>query len=271
MNAHPSPTEPSVLLVGGTGRTGRHVLEQLLGRGIRVCAVVRSPEKLPPAITEDPALTVVTADLLSLADDELRALVRGRTAVISCLGHVLDLRGVFGPPRDLVTQATQRLCGAIGGQEPAQPIRFILMSSVSVNDPRGHDTHRGAGQRAALVAVRGFVPPARDNQRAADFLRVRVGTDNPFVEWVVVRPDTLLEGDISEYTLHDGIVSSLFAPDHTSMANVGHFMCELATLPDPWEHWRGTMPVITDSDLEPRDVALTSTPASMTNPPSPRS
>ena len=27
------PTEASVLLVGGTGRTGRHVLEQLLGRG----------------------------------------------------------------------------------------------------------------------------------------------------------------------------------------------------------------------------------------------
>ncbi len=247
MGAQPGPTDPSVLLVGGTGRTGRHVLEQLLGRGIEVCAIVRSPEKLPPAVAEDPALTIVEADLLAMGDDELQACTRGRTAVISCLGHVLDLRGVFGPPRDLVTQASQRLCAAVAAQEPAQPLRFILMSSVSVNDPRGSDTRRGAGQRAGLVAVRGLVPPARDNQRAADFLRARVGTDDPFVEWVVIRPDSLVEGDISEYELHDGIVTSLFAPDHTSMANVAHFMCELATDPSTWETWRGLMPVITNA------------------------
>lgn len=246
MSAQPGPREPSVLLVGGTGRTGRRVLEQLLDRDVPVCAIVRSPGKLPPAVAEDPGLTVVSADLLSLGDDELRAHVRGRTAVISCLGHVLDLRGVFGPPRDLVTQATQRLCAAIGAQEPAQPIRFILMSSVSVNDPRGPDIHRGAGQRAALAALRGVLPPARDNQRAADLLRVQVGTSNPFVEWVVVRPDSLVEGDISAYTLHEGIVASLFAPDQTTMANVAHFMCELATEPRTWQDWRGTMPVITN-------------------------
>lgn len=246
MGAQSGSTEPSVLLVGGTGRTGRHVLEQLLGRGIQVCAIVRSPEKLPPAATEDPRLTVVRADLLSLGDDELRAHVRGRTAVISCLGHVLDLRGVFGAPRDLVAQATERLCAAIGVLKPAQPIRFILMTSVSVNDPRGRDTQRGPGQRAALAALRGVLPPARDNQQAADFLRVRVGTTDPFVEWVVVRPDTLVDGEMSEYTLHDGIVSSLFTPDNTSRTNVGHFMCDLATSPSTWEDWRGKMPVITD-------------------------
>lgn len=246
MSAQPGPREPSVLLVGGTGRTGRRVLEQLLGRGVPVCAVVRSPQKLPPAVTGHPGLTAVSADLLSLGNDELRAHVRGRTAVISCLGHVLDLRGVFGPPRDLVSQATQRLCAAISALEPAEPTRFILMTSVSVNDPRGSDNQRGAGQRAALAALRGVLPPARDNQQAADFLRVQVGTGNPSVEWVVVRPDSLVDGDISEYSLHEGIVASLVAPDHTTMANVAHFMCELATDPRTWHEWRGMMPVITD-------------------------
>lgn len=246
MSAQPGSTA-SVLLVGGTGRTGRQVLQQLLGRGIPVCAIVRSPDKLPPVVATDPRLTVVTTDLLSMRDDEFQAHVHGRTAVVSCLGHVLDLRGTFGPPRDLVTQATERLCVAIGAHQPTPSVRLILMTSVSVNDPRGPDTHRGPGQRAALVALRGVVPPARDNQRAADFLRVRVGTADPFVEWVVVRPDSLVEGDIGQYTLHDGIVSSLVRPDQTTMANIGHFICELVTDLSTWENWRGQMPVITDS------------------------
>ena len=80
--------------------------------------------------------------------------------------------------------------------------------------------------------LRGVVPPARDNQRAANFLYGSIGTSNPFVQWAAVRPDTLLEGDVSEYTLHEGLVSSLFAPDSTNMANVAHFMCELADEPE---------------------------------------
>lgn len=247
MTGQPGSTAASVLLVGGTGRTGRRVLEQLLGRDVSVCAIVRSPEKLPASVTEDPRLTVVTADILSLGADELKAHVAGRRAVISCLGHVISLRGVLGPPRDLVTQATKRLCASVDALQPADPIRFILMSSVSVNDPRGPDTRRGAGQRAALWALRGVMPPARDNQRAADFLRTRVGTADPFVQWVVVRPDTLREGDISEYALHEGLISSLFAPDNTAMANVGHFMCDLATEDSTWQAWRGKMPVITNA------------------------
>lgn len=249
MSAQPGwdPTEaPSVLLVGATGRTGRQVLEQLLGRGIPVRAVVRSPGKLPDAVSQHPGLTVVRAELVSLGDDEFLEHVRGRTAVISCLGHVLDLRGVFGPPHDLVTRATRRICAAIRAQEPAQPTRFILMSSVSVNDPRGADTRRAAAERVALAALRGLVPPSRDNQRAADLLRVQVGPADPFVEWVVVRPDSLRDGEVGPYAVHGGIVSSLMRPDHTTMANVGHFMCELATSAGTWHEWRGRMPVITD-------------------------
>lgn len=43
------------------------------------------------------------------------------------------------------------------------------------------------------------------------------------------------------------LISSLFAPDNTSKANVGHFMCELATTQSTWQDWRGKMPVITDA------------------------
>jgi len=127
------PAQQTVLLIGGTGRTGRRVLEQLLSRGINVRAVVRSAERLPAGAAEHPDLTVIEADLLSLDDEDLQRHLRGCDAVISCLGHVISLRGVFGPPRDLVTRSVERVYRAARELRPAQPVKLILMSSVSVN------------------------------------------------------------------------------------------------------------------------------------------
>ena len=55
------PTQQTVLLVGGTGRTGGRVLQQLLDRGIAVRAIVRSGGKLPPDVAGNPNLTVIEA------------------------------------------------------------------------------------------------------------------------------------------------------------------------------------------------------------------
>ena len=238
------PSRQTVLLVGGTGRTGRRVLQQLLERGVRVRAIVRSRGKLAPDAAENPDLTVIEAGLLALPEEQLQLHLRGCDAVISCLGHVLDLKGIFGPPRDLVTRATSKLCRGIEALRPATPVRFILMSSVSVERAGGLDVRRGFLERALLRVIRGVLPPAADNQRAADFLQEKIGTSHPFVQWTVVRPDTLLPGEVSAYTLHAGVVSSLFAPAGTNMANVAHFMCELVTSPKTWAEWSARLPVI---------------------------
>lgn len=238
----------TALVVGGTGRTGRRVVGQLLGRGVRVRAVVRSADRLSSDVARDPRLEVVVADLLSLGDETLLGQVGGCDAVISCLGHVLSVRGIFGPPRDLVTAATTRLCRAIEAARPTSPVKFILMSSVSVNQPAGRDTRRGVFERGLVRALRWALPPAGDNQAAADFLCDRVGTDSRFIQWVVVRPDTLREGDVSDYAVHEGLVSSLFRPGSTNMANVAHFMCELVNDDEAWKRWRGKLPVIVNAN-----------------------
>ena len=239
--------QPSVLVVGGTGRTGGRVVAQLLERGVAVRAIVRSAERLPEGTSGNPLLTVVEADLLAMPGEELQHHLDGCGIVISCLGHVISARGVFGPPRDLVVRAATRLCGAVEAMHPAAPVRFILMSSVSVNQPEHADTRRGALERACLSVLRGIVPPSKDNQRAADFLAREIGTTSPCVEWVVVRPDTLLEGHVSEYRVHDQLVNSLFAPGKSTRANVAHFMCELATGRETWDAWAGRMPVVVNA------------------------
>jgi len=220
---------------------------QLLDRGVQVRAIVRSAQRLPAGVAGHAGLVVVEADLLSLGDEDLLRHLRGCDAVISCLGHVISLKGVFGPPRDLVTRATARLCQLIEASQPDAPLRFILMSSVSVNHPRARESRRGAFDNMVLWLLRGLVPPARDNQRAADFLHEQVGTRNPFVRWVAVRPDSLLEGNAAGYSLHETLVNSLFKPGSTNMENVAHFMCELATNPDTWDDWTGKLPVIVNA------------------------
>jgi len=95
--------------------------------------------------------------------------------------------------------------------------------------------------------IRALLPPAKDNQDAADFLLEYVSKDSPFVQWVVVRCDTLVEGDVSKYALHESFVSSLAKPDDTSMANVAHFMCELVTDAKAWDAWQGKLPVIVNT------------------------
>jgi nucleoside-diphosphate-sugar epimerase len=235
-----------VLILGATGRTGGRVLTQLLEREVPVRAIVRSAERLPEGASGDPLLEVVEADLLALPPEVLAGHLTGCDTVISCLGHTISPRGVFGPPRDLVTQAVGLVRDAVGASQPANaaagvagraigPVRLILMSSVSVNQPGHADTRRGRTERAYMAAMRAGVPPARDNR----------------LQWVVVRPDSLTDGDVSQYAVHDELVASLFRPDHTRMANVAHFMCELSTDDPTWQRWRSRMPVVVDAAPAP--------------------
>lgn len=242
-----TPAPQTILLLGATGRTGRLVLERLLGRGDHVRVVVRSSWRLPADVVGHPGLSVVVADLLSLHDDALQRLVRGCDAVVSCLGHVLSFEGVFLPPRDLVTRATTRVCRAIEALQPATPVKLLLMSSVSVNRPGGLDTRRGKFERALVRVLCSLLPPAADNQQASDLLHRDVGPTHPFVQWVVIRPDTLRDGPASEYALHEGLVGSVFAPDDTRRANVALAMCDLLASPTTWDDWKAKAPVILDA------------------------
>ena len=248
-------TDPRVLILGATGRTGGRVLTQLLERGVPVRAIVRSASRLPAGSVGNPLLDVVQADLLALPPEALAGHLAGCDTVISCLGHTISVRGILGPPHDLVRQAVRLVLQAIetsqreltAAGQPAAPMRLILMSSVSVNQPGHADTRRGRGERAYMWGMRTLVPPARDNQRAADLLAHEVRPSDATLEWTIVRPDTLTEGDVAEYRVHEALVSSLFKPERTRMSQVAHFICELATDEAAWQRWRSRMPVIVDA------------------------
>ena len=90
----------TVLVVGATGMTGRALVEQLLSKGHHVRAIVRSPPKLPAKVRDHPNATVKEASVLDLTDEEMAEHVKDSDAVVSCLGHVMDLKGMFGDPKE---------------------------------------------------------------------------------------------------------------------------------------------------------------------------
>ncbi|WP_298324039.1 NAD(P)H-binding protein [Haloactinopolyspora sp.] len=71
-----------IVVLGATGRTGRHVVEQAIDRGHTVTAVVRDPTKLRVAGSEP--LDVVTADVMDPA--HLAPVLESHDAVVSALG-----------------------------------------------------------------------------------------------------------------------------------------------------------------------------------------
>ena len=235
----------TVLIVGATGATGRLLVKQLLDRGVKVKVIVRSADKLPEAIRNHPNLSVIQAAILDLTDAEMFQHVKGCDAVASCLGHNLNLNGIYGLPRLLVTEATRRLCHAIKANRPDRPVRFVLMNTTG-NSNRDIPESVSLAHQVVIGLIRSLLPPQVDNERAADYLRVQIGQNDDAIEWAAVRPDTLIdERQVTTYAVYPSpIRSAIFNAGRTSRINVGHFMAELMTDDVLWNKWRGQMPVI---------------------------
>lgn len=235
----------TIFVVGATGATGRWLVKHLLDHGLNVKVVVRSAERLPENIKNHANLTVIEASILDIDQATLAEHVKGCDAVASCLGHNLTRKGIWGQPRRLVTDAVRNLCNAIKANNPDNPVKFVLMNTTG-NSNRDLSEPLTYAERFALGALRVILPPQVDNEQAADYLRVNIGQNDEAIEWVAVRPDSLIdEESVTEYTLHPSpIRSPLFNAGKTSRINVGHFMAELITDDDLWNTWKGQMPVM---------------------------
>ncbi len=234
----------NILIVGASGATGRLLVKDLLQRGEKVTAVVRSTEKLSEVLHNE-NLTVVKAAVLDLSDRELVDLVHACDAVASCLGHNLNFKGMFGQPRRLVADATRRICAAIEANKPEKPVKFVLMNTSGMRN-RDLNERVSVPEKIVVSLLSALLPPYTDNIQAAEFLRTQIGQQHPNIEWVAVRPDSLIdEAKVSPYEVHPSPVrSALFNPGKVSRINVARFMAELITDAPTWKRWKGQMPLI---------------------------
>ena len=246
-----STARKNILIVGASGATGRLLTEELLNRGQLVKVIVRTPDKLPSALRNHENLSVIHASLLDLSDAEMAQHVKGCDAVASCLGHNMDLKGLYGHPRKLVTDAIRRLSDAVKANSPEKPVRFVLMNTAG-NSNRDLNEPIPFAQKFVVGLLRLLLPPQVDNEQAADYLRTQIGQKDRLIEWVAVRPDSLTDEDeVTAYEVYPSPVRSvIFDSGQTSRINVGHFMAELITEDEIWRKWKGQMPVIYNKDSE---------------------
>ena len=239
-----------ILVVGATGATGRLLVKDLLDRGEKVTVVVRSAKKLRE-LPDTENLTTVKAAILDLSDEKLAELVHGCDAVASCLGHNLTFKGMYRKPRRLVADATRRLCAAIEANKSDKLVKFVLMNTSGMHN-RDLNEHVSFAEKVVVSLLRALLPPYNDNIKAAEYLRTQIGQHNPFIEWIAVRPDSLIDEDsVSPFEIHPSpIRSALFNPGKVSRINVARFMSELICENNTWKRWKGQMPLIYSRETE---------------------
>lgn len=235
----------TTLVLGASGATGKQLVEQLLSMGQEVKVLIRPTGKISDTWENNEKISIIKANISEVSVDEMMDYLTDCQSVVSCLGHNITLKGIFGKPRRLVTDTVKLLCKAIQKNLPEKPIKFILMNTTG-NRNRDLNESISKGEKLIMGLIRILIPPQSDNEKAAEFLRVDIGQKNELIDWVAVRPDTLINEDkVTEYELHDSpIRSALSNPGKTSRINVGNFMARLIIENELWIKWKGQMPVI---------------------------
>jgi len=239
----------TTLIVGATGATGKHTVHQLLNMGQKVKVIVRPGANIPDQWGNNDNITIIKANISEISKDNMLNYLTDCQSVASCLGHNLNLKGIYGKPRKLVADAVKLVCSVVLENPSKQPVKFVLMNTTG-NRNKDLDEQISGFEKFFMSLIRLLLPPQTDNEQAANFLRENIGQNNKLIEWVAVRPDTLINEDkLSNYDLFASPTrSALSNPGKTSRINVGNFMSRLIVENDLWNKWKGKMPVIYNTE-----------------------
>ncbi len=233
-----------VLVLGASGATGKLVVMQLIKRQINIRVVVREGAILSAEILDNPLVEIERGNITEFNDSEMISLLQDCNAIVSCLGHNITIRGIFGKPRNLVFD-TIRNISEIVKEKADKKVKLILMSTTGYTNTITGEKN-SLGERIILSILKLLLPPHRDNVKAANYLHEEIGEDNEKIEWIAVRPDTLVnEDNKSTYEVYESPVRSpVFNAGTTSRINVSHFMADLLINERLWREWQFKMPVV---------------------------
>ena len=243
----PKASKGSTLIFGATGGIGSQALVRLLDLGYPVTAFVRSSSRVPEAHRNHPNLYLVVDERghLALGEEEFKELIKGHETVISCLGHNLTFKGMFGSPRRLCRDTVKRIFSSV---DSSASLRLIVINTEGVDRPDGGDGRiRGCCERVLLGLLALCIPPHADNVDTISCLHSLAGV-KPNVSYVAIRPSDLVDKEMSGYQCYEKLQNGIFNAGRTSRANVGDFIARLTTEEELWRKWRNSFPHILDVD-----------------------
>lgn len=189
-----------IIVFGSTGGTGRQIVEQALAQGHIVTAFARNPAKFD---LQHANLRVVQGNVMDFALVE-RAL-QGQEAVLSSLGTPASQKDT------LRSDGTQNIIRAM---EKAGVRRFICMTTLGMGDSRDLLPFTYKYILVPLILRSAFA----DSERQEQFIR------QSQVEWTIVRPGALTNGDRTGIYQHGFSVTAKGIKSKVSRADVADFM-----------------------------------------------
>ncbi len=213
----PPPPMPRILVLGGTGPTGRLIVADAVSRGWDVAALVRSPDKA--RAIEGAALVVGDAR----DEAALKRALKGRDGVVSALGTpVSPFREVT-----LLSTATRALVTAMKAEAVS---RLVAITGMGAGDSAGH---------GGFLFDRLFFPLML-RKVYADKNRQEAVIRASGLDWTLVRP-TVLTDKPARGTVRAVTDLSGFHGGTIARADVARFV--LDELQDAT--WRHKAPLIT--------------------------
>jgi putative NADH-flavin reductase len=197
------PAVARVLIIGGTGGTGRRLVAQALERGLAVTALVRDPARLR---VDHPRLIVVQGDVRDAA--AVDAAMGGQHAVLCALGHKR-----FLGPSSILSVGTRNILRTMSAHGVR---RLVCETSLGIGD--------SAGRLGLLYTF--FTIPVVLPFYFWDKTRQERAIAASDVDWVVVRPGVLTNGERRGALRHaPRVVDYLWSP-RISRADVAAFMLD---------------------------------------------
>jgi putative NADH-flavin reductase len=154
----------NLLLIGATGRTGRHVLAQGAQRGHKVLALVREQSETKDLL----GATIATGDPRSVKD--IKRLLTDQDAVVSCLGQKTS------DDKFLLEQSSASLIDALNQSKIS---RCLVVSQGLLS-----------ASRSPLVALLRLILARHVTDSTA--MERNIIASN--LDWTIVRPPRLLDG-----------------------------------------------------------------------------
>ncbi|MES2517917.1 MAG: NAD(P)H-binding protein [Bacteroidota bacterium] len=112
----------TIAVIGGTGKSGKYLVNQLLQRGFRLKVLLRNPEKFIPKNT---LIQIINGDVKDY--DSVLSLVKDCHAVISTLG--------LGQPASEMSIFSQATTNIIRAMNEYDIQRYVVITGLNVDTP----------------------------------------------------------------------------------------------------------------------------------------
>jgi nucleoside-diphosphate-sugar epimerase len=221
------------LMIGGSGRTGKLIIDEALSKGHRITALVRSATSIPPQEN----LTIVEGTPLKLEDIE-SAFLADRASSPTAVVVALNARRVSDSPFAAPSADTpprmmaDSVANAIRAMKKHGARRIVIMSSVGTGD-----------SFASLNFIMRYIfRHTNMSHQLVDHNAVDAETRAAGVDFVIVRPVMLADGGSAKVKVYpDNAEGSGFMPKVTR-ASVATFMVDALE----GDQYVGRSPVITN-------------------------